>query len=115
MSHQNCCGATNPAFTNQYVPSNDPGYCCLIPQHDAPAVTDDRPSPAPDDAPCASDTAGDTPPTAETTTSGVASNATTATDRHHDHFPNKPATSRPSEYPVRSPSEGVSQQGASEV
>ncbi len=97
MSHQNCCGATNDAFTNQYVPSTDPGYCCLIPQHDAPAVTDDRPSPGPDTA-CATAARRCDDPTADTTTNTVATTATTPNTRCHRRgrgsLPTSPRISR---------------------
>lgn len=82
MSHQNCCGATNDAFTNQYTPSTDAGNCCLIPQHDAPADTDDAPSPGPDTT-CATATRRCAPPTADTTANPVATNATTPNTRCH--------------------------------
>src|SRR3954463_9867639 len=50
MSQANWVGRSRPRVSSQYDPEALDGYCCLMPQHDAPAVGEVGPSPGCDTA-----------------------------------------------------------------
>src|SRR4051794_26327463 len=50
MSQANWVGRSRPWVSSQYDPEALDGYCCLMPQHDAPAVAEVMPSPGCDAA-----------------------------------------------------------------